>query len=1396
MSGRGRSQDPPRETNNASTGAPKRTDSEQLPLEELQRLLITPPRETIRYDTTPRSASHSPSSRDPATGSLDEPSVDFPPVQRLAPPSWIRDSWPDPEEGPSNRRRKTTLIPHKPREVVVFDSTSPTKTLQLDHRVLRRSLARSSVNGWATRAFKEYALNVHELRGWHVSRSGQWMASRRRTSSDTTDNLVRYGPYIATSRFLATRKGRRVSLPGPERRTVSSQTPSPRSILRNRSIPRIAYTMDDVFAERRRLRSLGHDMRHGRTIRGMYENPRYVSRESLNSSTHTRSDDARSSRSSYNETHATVRMMVSVGQSFRKWRKWVFRRSVSSPSELPPSMDLTDTVVNRSMSQAAEAHGLQVDQEQGPLIPPRNPRRLSQLQTSGEGGSSVQSDEPVSPRTILRDEDPIYSTPGAAILAAGRASLQSTPPQPQTGIDENAHPFLISRPLELCQRPQAGSASPGPLAANGNQQASATNLPVRDEDQSAAIAGVQDSRNPSSSDPQRTYVGKGKGRARDFDGGPQIFSVVHTLHPGQTVSFMQTVDDDIVRAVMAESLKEWHEQRQRDQQAASGVEVHHSDHPPIPVVKSVFDCWREGLDPFLETRPHNVVFKQPKQLKPSQTTDFKSSLDVAQPTGTLRRCWDALKETVDALAAVWDGDEHDESPGLAASDDSGGLELSHRPQSVSTSRCRSGSNERRSKSASTTRQDPSSALETSPSRPQRPLTIPPSTHFESLNASPLTSRSSKRRRKRKAKHLSPTPVRSRQKSGIDHTYSTDDDHGSHSLLNKILYQEPLHAENDQICVFMCSDDNPRSPGTKDKSQSNDDAQGTTQEQKVEQNEKISDTTQSKGKFVLPSEDLEDPLLSFPPAALTNALQSHSGAAAMPPVATGAARLETSVPYEGCSIGYLVESDSQDSGPHLNEIMEGDFRNLDVSTRLKYDRINNRTPSPCGRSIPDFSHPRVMKKLEAVAKEQRENERRASVPYKLRFTAGRQRHEHTRYFPANPFPRKRYRWTWTSSPREEPSHEVTEPEPVAWVRSVREKSQSPPVDTAQQETRRRIPTWIDDVEAARPTTLEEVERVTQQIRRHSLDGTVPPNGIDEELQGPDYQQNTRKTRSSRRLALYVIMSAAAPSEGDTLHHLCPPFRPIRRSTNQTDELCDFHRETSDDQLFLTFGVDFKAFINGGADDGAMPPTSESDNILFSMANILPEADRPDHRLSFNRVVIGEGATITDPESFRRACTPTWASQSGQSTHIRRALADKILCTIAGIPFKTASIAHGSGFRGEVSRGKRARLIAGAKGLEGNEGCSLDYERELLAWTPSYLQRKTVSWQTFVDIAGLPPFLVDGPISPSSDLTHVLGFLYDLDCVHHGASDDQNVLEARYALHTQLLSNRLQNLCKCA
>lgn len=1059
-------------------------------------------------------------------------------------------------------------------------------------------------------------------------------------------------------------------------------------------------------------------------------------------------------------------------------------------------MDLTDAVVNRSMSQAAEAHELQVDQEQIPLIPPRNPRRLSQLQAAGEGGSSVQSDEPVSPRTILGNEDPIYNNSGAADSAAGRASPQLTQPQPQTAIDENACPFFIPRALELLPRLQDGPARPGPLAPNENQQASATNPLTRDGDQNGAISGVQDSRNPSSSEPQRTYVGKGKGRARDFDGDRQIFSVVHTLHPGQTINFMQTVDDDIVRAVMAESLKEWHEQQQRDKQAASDGDLHHCERPTVPVVKSVFDCWREGIDPFLGTNSEDVVLKQPKQLKPFQSTNSKSSPEVAQPTGTLRRCWDALKETVDALAAVWGGDEHDASSELAAAEDSVTLEFSHGPQPVSASRCRSDSNDRRSKSTSVPRQNPPSAADTPPSRPQRPLTIPPSTHFESLNASPLTSRSSKRRRKRKAKHLSPTPVWSRRKSGIDHTYSTDDDHGSHSLLDKILYQEPLHAGDDQICVFTCSDDNLRSPGTNDQSQSNDDAQGPTQEQRAEQNEKISDTTQSKGKFVLPSEDLENPLPSFPLAALTNALQSHSGAAAMPPIATDAARLETSVPYEGCSIGYLVESDSQDSGPHLNEIIDGDFRNLDVSTRLKYDRINNRTPSPCGRSIPDFSHPRVMKKLEAVAKEQRENERRASVPYKLRFTAGRQRHEHTRYFPANPFPRKRYRWTWTSSPREEPSHEVTEPEPVAWVRSVREKSHSPPVDIAQQETRRRIPTWIDDVEAARPMTIEEVERVTQELRRHSLDATVPPNGIDEEPQGPDYQQNTRKTRSSRRPALYVIMSAAAPLEGDTLHHLCPPFRPSRRSTIQSDELCDFRWETSDDQLFSTFGVDFMAIITGGADDGAIPPTFESDNILCSMANIQPEEDRPDRRLAFNRVVIGQGATITDSESFRGACTPTWASQSGRSTHIRRALADEILCTVAGMPFKTASIAQGSGFRSERSRRKRAHFIAEAKGLEGNEGCCLDYERELLAWTPSYLQRKTVSWQTFVDVAGLPPNLVDGPISPSSDLTHVFGFLYDLDCVHHGASDHQDMLEARYALHTQLLSNRLQSLCKSA
>jgi hypothetical protein len=151
---------------------------------------------------------------------------------------------------------------------------------------------------------------------------------------------------------------------------------------------------------------------------------------------------------------------------------------------------------------------------------------------------------------------------------------------------------------------------------------------------------------------------------------------------------------------------------------------------------------------------------------------------------TLRRCWGALKETVDALGAAWDAYDNDaEDPEANTS-------------------CRS---DARPPSAPISPKRPSlDIFKTPPSRPAHESAKSYRTHYDTLTDSPTTSRSSRRKRKTNPRRSNPTPTRRRnQNGGIDHSYSTDeDDCGPHvRLLNRLFYQGPPHALDDKVCVF-------------------------------------------------------------------------------------------------------------------------------------------------------------------------------------------------------------------------------------------------------------------------------------------------------------------------------------------------------------------------------------------------------------------------------------------------------------------------------------------------------------------------------------------------------------------------------------------------------------------
>jgi hypothetical protein len=149
---------------------------------------------------------------------------------------------------------------------------------------------------------------------------------------------------------------------------------------------------------------------------------------------------------------------------------------------------------------------------------------------------------------------------------------------------------------------------------------------------------------------------------------------------------------------------------------------------------------------------------------------------------TLRRCWGALKETVDALGAVWDTYDNN------AEDSEVGSDVRSPSTPVSPKR-------------------PSlDIFKTPPSRTLHEPIKSHRSHYDTLANSPTTSKSSGRKRKTNPRRSTLTPTRRRnQKADIDHSYSTDED-GSEPhtrLLNRLFYQGPPQALDDKVCVFAC-----------------------------------------------------------------------------------------------------------------------------------------------------------------------------------------------------------------------------------------------------------------------------------------------------------------------------------------------------------------------------------------------------------------------------------------------------------------------------------------------------------------------------------------------------------------------------------------------------------------
>ena len=174
-------------------------------------------------------------------------------------------------------------------------------------------------------------------------------------------------------------------------------------------------------------------------------------------------------------------------------------------------------------------------------------------------------------------------------------------------------------------------------------------------------------------------------------------------------------------------------------------------------------------------------------LPPTSEADSKPQPPKSTPgNNTLRRCWGALKETVDALGAVWDAYDND-------FDD----------RDATTSR----RGDARSPSTPTSPKRPSlDIFKTPPSHPMQESSRSHRSHYDTIAHSPTASRSSRRKRKTIPRRSTLTPTRRRsQKGDIDHSYSTDEDGcGPHGrLLSRIFYQGPPQALDDKVCIFAC-----------------------------------------------------------------------------------------------------------------------------------------------------------------------------------------------------------------------------------------------------------------------------------------------------------------------------------------------------------------------------------------------------------------------------------------------------------------------------------------------------------------------------------------------------------------------------------------------------------------
>jgi len=330
----------------------------------------------------------------------------------------------------------------------------------------------------------------------------------------------------------------------------------------------------------------------------------------------------------------------------------------------------------------------------------------------------------------------------------------------------------------------------------------------------------------------------------------------------------------------------------------------------------------------------------PVRVSPPAGGDSKPRPLASTPgNNTLRRCWGALKETVDALSAAWDAYDNDaEDP-------------------EATTSCRGDANP---PSTPVSPKRPSLEIfKTPPSRAVHESSISYRSHYDSLNNSPTTSRSSRRIRKTNSRRSTQTPTRRRsQNVGIDHSYSTDeDDSGSHvRLLNRLFYQGPPQALDDKVCVFAFP---PTELTENTKPNDNDNRKEVTPEQPAKnlncQVSVVSDETNRASlkqlcsdRSLRPSEDSrlqdEDPTPANPHAAagkIESILEDHDEEASRAAHRRDAlARLEGRMPHP-------------QSQPNLISITWAPLPNTSACPQVELTENKKSRDNDCEEAVPSY-----------------------------------------------------------------------------------------------------------------------------------------------------------------------------------------------------------------------------------------------------------------------------------------------------------------------------------------------------------------------------------------------------------------------------------------------------------